>query len=160
MPQADGLNIGDAVPADVALKDQNGQIVRLRDFQGRNQVVYFYPADDTPGCTVEGKEFRDLYDEFLALDCVVIGVSTDSVQSHQAFAQKHGFRFFLLSDSEGALSRAFGVLGERVARRVTFVLSRELKIRRQWSGVNPRGHARDVLEFIRTLVESQRMLGG
>ena len=83
MPARNGLDIGDRAPAEIALRNQHGEELRLEDFRGRHQVLFFYPADDTPGCTVEGKEFRDLYEQFEALDCVVIGVSVDSVESHR-----------------------------------------------------------------------------
>jgi peroxiredoxin Q/BCP len=123
-------------------------------------VLYFYPADDTPGCTVEGKEFRDLHEQFEALDCTVIGVSVDSVESHRKFADKHALPFPLLSDSDGTLARTFGVLRDGAADRSTFVLDRDLRIRRRWDQVKPRGHAQQVLEFVRALLESHRMLGG
>lgn len=142
------------------LSDQHGESRRLEDFRGRNVIVYFYPKDDTPGCTVEGKEFRELYDQFTALDCVIVGVSTDSAASHYAFAQKHGFPFILLADTRGELSRAFGVLNGVMADRSTFVLNRDLRVVRAFHGVSPRGHAQRVLDFVRTLLESYRMLGG
>ena len=160
MAPLEGLDLGDAAPDDIVLRDQRGGPVRLGDFRGCHVVLYFYPADDTAGCTVEGKEFRDLHEQFEALDCTVIGVSVDSVQSHQKFAEKHALPFALLSDSEGTLARTFGVLRDRVADRSTFVLDRDLRIRRRWDQVKPRGHAQQVLEFVRTLLESHRMLGG
>jgi peroxiredoxin Q/BCP len=160
MPPRSGLDIGDTAPAEMVLSDQRGAPVRLADFRGCHVVLYFYPADDTPGCTVEGKEFRDLHDQFAALDCVVIGVSVDSVQSHRNFAEKHALPFILLSDGEGLMAQAFGVLRDGVADRTTFVLDRDLRIRRRFEQVRPRGHAQQVLEFVRALLESHRMLGG
>jgi peroxiredoxin Q/BCP len=133
---------------------------RLADYRGRNVVLYFYPKDDTPGCTVEGKEFRELHEQFLAQECAVVGVSTDSVESHRAFAEKHAFPFILLSDSGGDLARAFGVLNEGMADRSTFVLDREGRVARAFHDVTPRGHAQRMLNFVRTLLESHRMLGG
>src|SRR5215470_2070048 len=88
------------------LPDQHGQLRRLSDYRGNNVVLYFYPRDNTPGCTVEGKEFRDLYQQFAALDCSVVGVSTDSVESHRGFAEKHGLPFHLLADTRGELASA------------------------------------------------------
>jgi thioredoxin-dependent peroxiredoxin len=160
MPPRDGLDIGAAVPDDMVLRDQHGAPVRLADFRGCHVVIYFYPADDTPGCTVEGKEFRDLFEQFRALDCVVVGVSVDSVESHRKFAEKHALPFPLLSDSDGTLARMFGVLNDGVAGRVTFVLDRDLRIRRCFDQVKPRGHAQQVLDFVGALLESHRMLGG
>lgn len=160
-PQADELRIPDlAAGLALALPDQNGRMHRLADYRGRNVVLYFYPKDDTPGCTVEGKEFRELHEQFLAQECVVVGVSTDSVESHRAFAEKHAFPFILLSDSSGDLARAFGVLNEGMADRSTFVLDREGRIARAFHDVTPRGHAQRMLNFVRTLLESHRMLGG
>ena len=138
----------------------HGRKHRLADYRGRNVVLYFYPKDDTPGCTVEGKEFRELHEQFLAQECAVVGVSTDSVESHRAFAEKHAFPFTLLSDSSGDVSRAFGVFNEGMADRSTFVLDREGRVARAFHDVTPRGHAQRVLNFVRTLLESHRMLGG
>jgi thioredoxin-dependent peroxiredoxin len=160
MPHRNGLDIGAPAPGDLALRNQRGEIVRLGDFRGRHLVLYFYPADDTPGCTVEGKEFRDLHEQFADLDCVVVGASVDSVESHRAFADKHGLAFPLLSDPEGVLARSFGVLEDGVARRSTFVMDRDLRVRRRMDEVKPRGHAQQVLDFVRALAESHRMLGG
>ena len=152
-----------AVPASalaIELLDQSGAPRKLADFRGRNVVVYFYPMDDTPGCTVEGREFRDRYEQFEALDSVIVGVSTDSVDRHRAFAEKHAFPFILLADTEGALATAFGVMNGKLAARSTFILDHDLHVRRFFHEVTPRGHAQNVLNFLRTLVESYRMLGG
>jgi peroxiredoxin Q/BCP len=144
----------------IELPDQRGELRRLADFRGKNLVVYFYPMDDTPGCTVEGKEFRDRFEQFEALDTVIVGVSTDSIERHQAFAEKHAFPFILLADTDGALASAFGVFTGGLAARSTFVLDHNLHVRRTFHEVTPRGHAQNVLNFLRTLVESYRMLGG
>ncbi|MGH8010997.1 MAG: peroxiredoxin, partial [Candidatus Binataceae bacterium] len=116
--------------------------------------------DDTPGCTIEGKEFRELHDQFVAFDCAIVGVSTDSVESHRRFAEKHAFPFILLADTGGELARTFGVFENGMASRSTFVLSRDLHLSRAFLDVTPRGHARRVLNYVRTLLESHRMLGG
>ena len=114
------------------LPDQHGQMRRLGDYRGSNVVLYFYPRDNTPGCTVEGKEFRELYEQFVGQDCVVIGVSTDSIESHREFAEKHGLAFPLLADSNGELEAAFGVLERGRAQRSTFVLDRDGRQHRLW----------------------------
>jgi thioredoxin-dependent peroxiredoxin len=150
----------DAAVAELSIPDQYGDPRRLADFRGRVVVLYFYPADATPGCTVEGKEFRDLYAQFTANECEVIGASVDSVESHRAFAEKHAFPFILLADSNRELTTAFAVLRNGVAARSTFVLDRDLKVRRVFHEVTPRGHAQNVLNFVRTMLESHRMLGG
>jgi peroxiredoxin Q/BCP len=161
MPEARAAAAGEFAPAlDLELRDHRGELRRLGDFRGRNVVLYFYPKDDTPGCTVEGKEFRDLHEQFRALDAVVLGASTDSVERHRAFSEKHDFPFLLLADTEGALASAFGVLKDGMAARSTFVLDHDLRVRRAFHKVTPRGHAQQVLNFVRTLVESHRMLGG
>jgi thioredoxin-dependent peroxiredoxin len=161
MPEARRAAAGETAPAlDLELRDSAGELRRLGDFRGRNLVLYFYPKDDTPGCTVEGKEFRDLHEQFGALDAVVIGVSTDSVERHRAFAEKHDFPFILLADTEGALASAYGVLKDGLAARSTFVLDHDHRVRRAFHDVMPRGHAAQVLNFLRTMVESHRMLGG
>jgi len=150
----------DAATAELSIPDQHGDPRRLSDFRGRVVVLYFYPMDATPGCTVEGKEFRDLYAQFTANECEVIGASVDSVESHRAFAEKQALPFILLSDSNRELASAFGVLRNGVAARSTFVLDRDLKVRRVFHEVTPRGHAQNVLNFVRTMLESHRMLGG
>ncbi|MGH7924103.1 MAG: peroxiredoxin [Candidatus Binatus sp.] len=161
MPPAEANGIPDLSAAlELSLPDANGQPHRLADFRGHNVVVYFYPKDDTPGCTVEGKEFRDSFEQFRALDCVVVGVSTDSAERHRAFADKHALPFILLADQDGKLAAALGVLNGKYAARSTFVLDSELRVRRAFHEVMPRGHGAQVLAFIRTLVESHRMIGG
>jgi thioredoxin-dependent peroxiredoxin len=161
MPPADPGKLMARAPAtDLRLRDQHGQERRLSDFHGRNVVVYFYPKDDTPGCAIEGREFRDLLERFKAFNTEVVGVSTDSIEQHQAFASKHAFPFLLLSDEDGEMARAFGVLHEGRAARSTFVLDHDLRVRRAFHEVTPRGHARQVLDFIRSLTEAHRMLGG
>ena len=160
-PQAETAPTVDyAAAADLRLLDQHGNPRQLAEFRGRHLVVYFYPKDDTPGCTVEGKEFRDLYDQFATLDCAVVGVSTDNVESHRAFAEKHALPFTLLADSAGELARAFGVLKDTRADRVTFVIGPDGRGRRVFREVAPRGHAQQVLNLVRALLESHRMLGG
>jgi thioredoxin-dependent peroxiredoxin len=144
----------------IALNDQFGRTRRLSDYRGQPVAVYFYPMDDTPGCTLEGKEFRDLHEKFHALECAIIGVSTDSSASHRAFADKHGFPFTLLADERGELARAFGVLNGERADRATFVLDRDGRVARAFLDLTPRGHARRVLNFVQGMVESHRMIGG
>jgi peroxiredoxin len=131
MPSTEGLRAGDdlGAAAQIALRDQHGKERRLAEFRGHGLVVYFYPADHTPGCTVEGREFRDLDEAFAALKCTVVGVSVDSVESHRAFAEKHAFPFALLSDPEGELASAFGVLRNRVAARSAWPCAARARLR-------------------------------
>lgn len=162
MPQpVDQLRAADPSPIlAIEVHDQFGRTHRLGDYRGQPIVVYFYPKDDTPGCTIEGKEFRDLHEQFHALECAVIGVSTDSSASHRAFADKHGLPFTLLADEQGELARAFGVLNGKRAERATFVLDRDGRVARSFLDVIPRSHAQRVLNYVRALIESHLMIGG
>ncbi len=136
-----------------------GKHLKLSDFNGRGVVLYFYPKDDTPGCTTEGQDFRDLHGEFQALGWDILGVSRDGVQSHERFKAKHGFPFDLLSDPDEQACEAFGVMklknmyGKQVRgiERSTFVIAPDGTIARAWRGVKVPNHAREVLEFVRTL---------
>jgi thioredoxin-dependent peroxiredoxin len=129
-----------------------GEAVDLGAFRGRPVVVYFYPKDDTPGCTVEAQEIRDLWSELQTTSAIVLGVSTDDAPSHQQFAQKHALPFLLLPDTDHRIANAFGVpLNNGRARRVTFVIDRQGKVAKVFPEVKPQGHARELLEAIRAL---------
>lgn len=148
------LNIGD-----FALPATGNATFKLSDQRGRHVVVYFYPKDNTPGCTLEGQEFRDLYPQFQAAQTVVVGVSRDSLKSHEGFKAKHGFPFELLSDTEGTLCERFGVMKQknlygklvRGIERSTFVFDRNGKLVREWRGIKAPGHAAEVLAFVQSL---------
>jgi peroxiredoxin Q/BCP len=132
---------------------------RLSDHAGHPVVLYFYPKDNTPGCTTEGAQFRDLHPQFVKLGAVVAGVSRDSLKSHASFGSKMGFPFPLLSDADEALCTQFGVVkmknmyGKKVRgiERSTFVIGRKGELAREWRGVKVPGHAQEVLEFVKTL---------
>ncbi len=136
-----------------------GKTFRLSDARGQPVVLYFYPKDNTPGCTDEGGQFRDLHGEFQKLGCAVYGVSRDSVKSHEGFKAKMSFPFELLSDPDEALCQMFGVMkmknmyGKQVRgiERSTFVIDAAGKLRKEWRGVKVPGHAAEVLEFVKTL---------
>ena len=121
-------------------------------------VLYFYPKDNTPGCTVEGQDFRDLHPEFVKAGAAVFGVSRDSLASHEKFKAKFSFPFELLSDSDEEVSLGFGVIkmknmyGKQVRgiERSTFVIDRNGRIAREWRGVRIPGHAQAVLDFVRS----------
>lgn len=144
---------------DFELPATSGRIVRLSGLRGRLVVLYFYPKDNTPGCTTEGQDFRDLYDQFQALDCEVFGISRDSIKSHEGFKAKLGLPFELLSDEDEKVCEAYGVIklknlyGKKVRgiERSTFVIDRKGRVAREWRAVKVPDHARDVLEFVRTL---------
>lgn len=145
------LNAGQTAP-DFTLPDQGGDPVTLSDLRGRWVVVYFYPADDTPGCTAESCSFRDSHEDFTDAGAVVIGVSSDSVESHQRFAARHRLPFTLLADEDGAVRSAWGVgktLGLLPAR-VTYVIDPEGTVRKVFaSQLRPRRHIDEALEAIR-----------
>jgi peroxiredoxin Q/BCP len=132
---------------------------RLSDHEGHPVVLYFYPKDNTPGCTTEGAAFRDLYDKFAKAGAVVVGVSRDSIKSHAGFAAKMGFPFPLLSDADEALCKQFGVIrmknmyGKQVRgiERSTFLIGPDGSIAREWRGVKVPGHAQEVLQAVRDL---------
>jgi peroxiredoxin Q/BCP len=150
--------VGKQVPP-FHLPATGGQTIDLETFRGRALVLYFYPKDSTPGCTKEGQAFRDLYDRFQAAGADVVGVSRDSVRSHENFKAKQAFPFELLADQEEALCRAFEVIKEKnmYGRKVlgiersTFLIDAEGVLRREWRGVKVDGHAEAVLEAVKAL---------
>lgn len=149
-----GLGPGTKAP-DFTLNDQDGKPVRLSDFQGqKNVVVYFYPKDDTPGCTKESCAFRDHFTAFTDVGAEVIGISSDSEASHKAFAEKHRLPFRLLSDPDGKTRNAFGVPSTfgLFPGRVTFVIDKQGVIRHVFnSQMNPTKHVDEALEVLAKL---------
>jgi peroxiredoxin Q/BCP len=144
------LAVGADVP-DVSAVAQDGKTVKLRELKGKPVIVYFYPKDDTPGCTIEAKGIRDQYSE-LNSRAVVLGVSTDTTESHKAFADKYNLPFQLLDDSSHALVTAFGVpVSSGHAKRITFVIDAAGKVRKVFPNVNPDGHAAELLDALKSL---------
>lgn len=148
------IQTGDRAPAFTA-QAHNGQQVSLADYQGKNVVVlYFYPKDDTPACTKEACAFRDAYEDFVQAGAVVIGVSSDSLDRHQAFASGHRLPFLLLADEGGSLRKAFGVpktLGI-MPGRVTYVIDRAGIVRHVFdSQFSADRHVTEALEIVRKL---------
>ena len=146
----------DKVVSDFALPATGGSEFRLSAAKSRLVVLYFYPKDNTPGCTLEGAQFRDLHPRFVKAGAAVYGVSRDSVKSHENFRAKMGFPFDLLSDEGEKVCKQFGVMkmknmyGKKVRgiERSTFVLDRDRVVRREWRGVKVPGHAQEVLDFV------------
>ena len=144
---------------DFSLPSTGGGTFRLADQRGKTLVLYFYPKDNTPGCTAEGADFRDRYAAFRKAGADVVGVSRDSLKSHEAFKAKMQFPFELLSDADEALCAQFGVIkmknlyGKKVRgiERSTFVIDGEGRLAREWRGVKVPGHAQEVLDFVKTL---------
>jgi peroxiredoxin Q/BCP len=147
------LKEGDAAP-DFQTRDAEGKEVKLSDFRGQKVVLYFYPKDDTPGCTKEACSFRDASSDYEEKGIKVLGVSLDDEASHQAFASKYELPFTLLSDTDHSVSDAYGVYGEQrwgdktymgVARK-TFLIDEEGKIRKVFDKVNVEQHADEVMQ--------------
>ena len=148
------VSVGDVAP-DFTLPDQSGTPVRLGDLVGQKTVVlYFYPKDETPGCTIEARAFRDSYEQFSAKDAQVVGVSSDSVRSHRRFAQRLKLPFLLLSDADGAVRRLYGVektLG-LLPGRVTYVIDQTGVVRHVYSSqLRATRHPREALMVLSTL---------
>ncbi|MEO0848460.1 MAG: peroxiredoxin [Cyanobacteria bacterium J06648_1] len=141
------LSAGITAPAFTTTDDQ-GNSVSLADFKGKTVVLYFYPKDDTPGCTKQAQSFRDSFAEYQNKDMVVLGVSQDDQASHQKFKEKYGLPFQLLVDSDGAITQAYDVDGGGYAKRVTYIIDAEGKIAQVDSNVQTSSHATDVLKSI------------
>ncbi len=150
------LRTGQRAPS-FSLPDQEGRVVSLADFAGRTVVLYFYPEDDTPGCTVQACEFRDAWGDLEAAGAVVLGVSPDDPESHARFRRKRRLPFPLLADPDLAVSRRYGAWGEKQMfgrkyqgmRRNTYVIDGKGIIRHVFERVRPRGHAARVLAALR-----------
>mgnify|MGYP001072991963 CR=1 FL=1 len=148
-----GLHVGDKAP-EFALPSSAGGEVSLAGLRGKKVVLYFYPKDNTPGCIKEACGFRDADAELNEAGLVVLGVSADSIESHDKFAAKFGLDFPLLSDAEKIVSIAYGAWGEKNVygkktigmKRMTFLIDEEGRLARVWPRVKPEGHAREVLE--------------
>jgi len=138
------LAVGTDAPG-FSVKDTNGNTVSLSDFAGKTVVLYFYPKDDTPGCTKQACSFRDSYTEYQGKDVVVLGVSVDDEASHQQFTQKYELPFPLLADTERTMIKAYDVDGGGKAMRVTYVIDGSGKISHVDNSVNTSSHASDVL---------------
>lgn len=144
---------------DFELPATGGTPFRLSDHRGKNVVVYFYPKDNTSGCTLEGQEFRDLYKDFGKANTIVVGVSRDSLKSHEGFKAAHGFPFELLADTDEKVCELFGVMklknmyGKQVRgiERSTFVFDAKGKLVKSWRGLKAPGHAAEVLGFVQGL---------
>jgi peroxiredoxin Q/BCP len=152
------LKIGAPAPS-VSLPDADMEMVDLASFRGRKVVLFFYPKDDTPGCTLEATDFTDHDTDFERANCVVLGISRDDCLSHAEFRDKHGISVGLLADSEGEVCERYGVLREkevdgvrkRCLVRSTFVIDGAGVIRQIYESVLPKGHAVEVLRFVRSL---------
>jgi len=149
----------DQVVADFTLPATGGAPFTLSAARGKSLVIYFYPKDNTPGCTTEAQQFRDLYAAFKKAKCEVVGISRDSLKSHENFKTKFTLPFALLSDEDEVVCELFGVIklknlyGKQVRgiERSTFVLDQHGVLRREWRKLKADGHAQEVLEFVQSL---------
>ena len=143
---------------DFSLPSTGGGAFKLSEHRGKKLVLYFYPKDNTPGCTAEGADFRDRHKEFDKAGAGIVGISRDSVKSHEGFKAKMKFPFELLSDADESVCAQFGVMrmknmyGKKVRgiERSTFVIDREGALAREWRGVKVPGHVEEVLNFVKT----------
>lgn len=150
------LKVGDRA-VEFSLAGNDGVVISLSQFRGKKVVLYFYPKDDTPGCTVEACSFRDVYDEILEAGAVVIGVSPDGTESHGKFRNKFNLPFYLVSDSDHQVAEAYGAWGEKSflgkkymgILRSTFIIDGEGMIRKVYPKVTPNGHAEEVLNALK-----------
>ncbi|NIV18791.1 MAG: redoxin domain-containing protein [Woeseiaceae bacterium] len=151
---AEQFRTGDPAP-DFELMDQSGQLHSIEDYRGKWVALYFYPKDDTPGCTTEACEFRDNIFAFKNLDCQILGVSLDDVDSHKDFAEKYSLPFPLLADTSGATADAYGVkskfMGMTVAKRQTFLIDPQGNIAKHYEKVDPKTHSKQVLADLEVL---------
>jgi len=151
--------MSEPVIKDFELPSTGNTPFKLSDHRGKNVVVYFYPKDNTSGCTLEGQEFRDLYADFAKANAIVVGVSRDSLKSHEGFKAEFGFPFDLLADTDEKVCELFGVMklknmyGKQVrgVERSTFVFDANGELVKSWRGLKAPGHAAEVLGFVQTL---------
>ena len=149
------LSVGDKAPSFKTV-DQDGKAVSLGDFKGQKIVLYFYPKDDTPGCTKEACSFRDGWAQFRKKKVAVLGVSVDDAKSHKKFAEKYSLPFTLLADPEKKIVQDYGVWGQKSmygrkymgTNRVTYLIDEKGKIAAVWPKVKPDGHAEELLEAV------------
>jgi peroxiredoxin Q/BCP len=147
------------VVADFTAESTGDKKFRLKDLRGQKVVIYFYPKDSTPGCTLEGQDFRDLHSRFRRQKTVILGVSRDSIASHEKFKAKQKFPFELLSDPDETMCRKFDVIREKTlygrkfmgVERSTFLIDAAGKLRREWRKVKVKGHAAEVLDAVKEL---------
>ena len=145
--------------ADFNLPTSGGSTFKLSDHKSKIVVLYFYPKDNTPGCTLEAIDFAALHEQFVTSNAIIVGVSRDSVKSHDNFCAKHSFPFLLISDTEEELCTQFNVMkmknmyGKQVRgiERSTFIINTEGKLVNEWRGVKVAGHAQAVLDYVKTL---------
>jgi thioredoxin-dependent peroxiredoxin len=141
------LKEGDDAPIDLELLNQDGDLVKIADFKGKKIIFYFYPRDNTPGCTTEAKNFRDSIQDYETAGVTIFGVSADSVASHKKFASKYDLPFTLLSDPEKKAAKAFGALVSGKVKRRTWLINEEMKIEKVFEKVSAGKHNAELCSF-------------
>jgi len=152
------VTIGKKVPS-FSLPATGARTLSLKDFSGTHLVLYFYPKDNTPGCTLEGQDFRDAYPEFVKAGAAILGVSRDSVKTHEGFKAKQKFPFDLLADVDGTLCEMFDVIREKSLygrkymgiERSTFLIDKKGVLRHEWRKLSVKGHVAEVLHAVQSL---------
>ena len=142
-----------------SLPASNGNVVSLEDFKGKNVIVYFYPKDNTPGCTTEACSFRDSFEEFQSSETIILGISKDSIKKHNGFIEKHNLPFLLLSDEDGKVCEDYGVwqlkkmMGKEYMGivRSTFLIDKDGNLVKEWRAVKVNGHIEEVLELVKEM---------
>jgi len=146
------LKVGQMAP-NFKAKESSGKEISLSDFSGKTVVLYFYPKDGTPGCTLEAKGFRELFPEFQKKNTVIIGVSYDGLASHQDFKKTYKIPYYLLVDEDQQIAGAYGTQGRFFAVRQTFIIGPDGRIKNIYRNVDPSGHAKEILEDLQDLEE-------
>ena len=149
------LNVGETAP-DFSLPGSSGQTINLNSLKGQKVVIFFYPKDDTPGCTIEACEFRDRSDEIIAKDTKILGISPDNLESHDKFINKFDLNFELLADEDNLVATNYGAWGEKNMygkvtigmKRMTFLVDEKGAIEKIWGKVKPEGHAQQIIDAI------------
>tara|TARA_B110000014_G_C19930471_1_gene481351 strand:- start:259 stop:717 length:459 start_codon:yes stop_codon:yes gene_type:complete len=149
------LNVGETAP-DFSLPGSSGQTINLNSLKGQKVVIFFYPKDDTPGCTIEACEFRDRSDEIIAKDTKILGISPDNLESHDKFINKFDLNFELLADEDNLVATNYGAWGEKNMygkvtigmKRMTFLVDEKGNIEKIWGKVKPEGHAQQIIDAI------------
>ena len=141
------LKEGDDAPKNIELNDQDGNLVKLDDYMGEKIIVYFYPKDNTPGCTIEAKNFRNSIEDYTKKGIKIVGISADSVKSHEKFVSKYQLPFTLLSDSEKKAAKSFGALEKGRVKRRTWLINEKWQIEKVFEKVSPMKHNQELSEF-------------
>ena len=152
------LKIGDKAPS-INAKDENGNTIRLTDYKGKKIVLYFYPKDNTPGCTTEAMQFRDKFKDFTKAGAVIFGVSRDNMRSHDSFKEKLELPFELIADTEEKMCHMFGVVKNKIMygkkvkgiERSTFLIGADGFLKQEWRGLKVPGHVDEVLKAVKAL---------